>query len=153
MNFCFVIDNKLSASSQPGKNKRLAYYLDLFKENDVKVLLSTYKKVNLPEEYVKDFKTYFFPLSEFENPTISQLDEIVNTIIRHIKKNEAVNVNCAAGISNSNMVLIAVVMKFRELGVHEAAEYVGQFRGTLHEPEKISLLRDYERFLEARKAV
>ena len=34
MNFCFVIDNKLSASSQPGKNKRLSFYLELYKENN-----------------------------------------------------------------------------------------------------------------------
>ena len=147
MNFCFVLDELLSASSQPGKNKRLSYYLDLYKENNIKVLLSLYKKIELPPKYKKSFHTYFYYLDEFESPPLDYLDEIVNVIIKHLKKKEPVNVNCAAGITNSGMLLVAVIMKFNEIGF----KVVAQHRYGIEDPDKIHFLKLYEKYLKQKK--
>jgi len=147
MNFCFVYNNLLSASSQPGKNKRTSYYLDLYKENQIKVLVSLYKKIILPKEYENEFQIYFYPISEIEYPSMEIIDEIVDLIIRHIKKKEPVNVNCAAGISTSAMILSATLMKLLETNCDDAMNIISKNRYALEEFEKIFILREYGKYL------
>lgn len=151
MNFCFVIDGLLAASSQPGKNKRLTYYLDLYRDSGIKVLISLYKKIIVPDNYKKDFLLYHMPIDEYETPSLIEVDKIVDTIIKHIKKGEPVNINCAAGISNSSMILIAAIMKYENANYEDAFKKVSDSRFALDEPEKESFLKDYELFLEKKK--
>lgn len=151
MNFCFVLDDLLAASSQPGKNRRIQAYLDLYKENNIKVLLSLYKKIHLPEDYKDDFITYYYKINDSEIPALEELDKIVDTVMMHITRKEAVNVNCAAGISKSGLVLIAVLMKYHDIDYQEAFGIVSEHRYAIEEEETKLLLTDYQKFLQSQK--
>lgn len=148
MNFCFVINDLLSASSQPGKNRRTKYYMDLYKENNIKVLVSLYKTIDIPEEHAGSFLTYYFKFDDIKSGGIQQLDEIVNIIIEHIKKDEPVNVNCEGGITESATVLTATLMKHLELSHKEAYEKVSEHRYAMEDEESEKLLMGYEEYLE-----
>ena len=147
MNFCFVVNDLLSASSQPGKNRRIKYYMDLYKENNIKVLVSLYKRIDLPEEYTGQFQTYYFKWRDMENDNIGQLDYVVDVILKHISKKEAVNVNCEAGITESAVVLTATIMKYLGLPYRKAFEKVREQRYAMEDEASFSLLRAYESFL------
>ncbi|MBL8991779.1 MAG: dual specificity protein phosphatase family protein [Spirochaetia bacterium] len=147
MNFCFVLDDLLSASSQPGKNRRVQAYLDLYKENNIKVLVSLYKKIDPPEGYEDDFTYYHFKLEDGEIPSPQKIDSVVNIILKHLRRKEPVNVNCAAGISHSALVLIATLMKFEEISYESAFIKVSDQRYALEEDEYKQALRQYETFL------
>ncbi len=147
MNFCFVLDDLLSASSQPGKNRRVQAYLDLYKENNIKVLVSLYKKIDPPEGYETDFTYHHFKLEDGEIPAPKKIDDIVNIVIKHLRRKEPVNVNCAAGISHSALVLIATLMKFQEMSYEAAYLKVSDQRYALEEEEYKQALKQYETFL------
>ncbi|MBN8219141.1 MAG: dual specificity protein phosphatase family protein [Spirochaetes bacterium] len=150
MNFCFVLDDLLSASSQPGKNRRIQDYLQLYRENNIRVLLSLYKRLDLPADWGEEFLTYHLKITDFEAPSLDMLDRIVDQIIVHLRKKEAVNVNCAAGISHSGLVCTAVLMKYLELDSATAHAKVAEQRGALEDEEHLARLREYERFLARR---
>lgn len=144
MNFCFVIDELLAASSQPGSNRRLPNYLSLYKENGVKVLYSLAKRIDLPSEFEKQYKTYFFKINDYEVPTMDELDSIVDTILAHMKKNEPVNVSCSTGIGKSSMVITAVLMKHKNITKDEAIKIVAEHRYVSLEDGTKELLKQYE---------
>lgn len=70
------------------------------------------------------------------------LDRIVDQIIVHLRKKEAVNVNCAAGISHSGLVCTAVLMKYLELDSATAHAKVAEQRGALEDEEHLARLRE-----------
>jgi len=144
MNFCFVIDELLAASSQPGKNRRLPAYLDLYKENEIRVLYSLHKKIELPREYKSYFKSYLFKIDDYEIPSLNDLDVIVNTIIKHLKKKEPVNVNCSTGIGKSSLIITAVIMKYQNLPLKETLKRVMEHRYVSLEDGVRELLLHYE---------
>jgi protein-tyrosine phosphatase len=147
MNFCFVLDDLLSASSQPGKNRRITDYLTLYRENNIKALVSLYKKIELPKEFEGLFTTYHFKIDDLQVPSVKQVDEIVDTIIKHLRKKEAVNINCAAGISHSGLILIAVMMKYLELDYGTSYRKVSEQRYAMEEDDYKGVLIGYERYL------
>lgn len=153
MNFCFVIDDLLSASSQPGKNRRIQDYLQLYRENNIRVLVSLYKKIDLPPEWVDEFSTYHMKTTDTETPSIAMLDSITEVVVRHLRKKEAVNVNCAAGISHSGLVCAATIMRFFEQDAATAHRKVAEQRCALEEEDHLALLQQYERLLARRNDV
>ena len=146
MNFCFVINDLLSASSQPGKNRRAKYYFDLYRENNIKVLLSLYKKIELPPEYQFHFRTYHFEYVDLINDP-REFDQVVDIIIGHLKKREASNINCEAGISQSAVLLTGVLMKFYRISYHEAFKRIAEHRYPVEDDEAVSHLLAYESYL------
>ena len=152
MNFCFVINNLLSASSQPGKNRRLNYYLELYKENNIKVLISLHKKLDLPDTFDSSFKTYLFKYNQIA-VTPEKIDEVVEVILKHVRKNEPVNVNCEGGITESGTILTATLMKYLELSYKDAFKRVSEHRFALGDDESTNMLIQYEKFLANKNRV
>ena len=147
MNFCFVVDNLLSASSQPGKNRRIKYYMDLYKENNIKVLVSLHRKIEVPEEYSGKFEIYHFKWSDIENSDVKNLDHIVNIVLSHVNKKEAVNINCEGGTANSAAMLAATIMKYKGISKENALEIISKHRYAMGDDESTQLLETYEYFL------
>lgn len=149
MNFCFVINNLLSASSQPGKTRRIKYYMDLYEENNIKVLLSLYKPIETPEGYERKFKIYHFKWVDIiKNNSIDGLDHIVDVILGHLSQKEAVNVNCEGGINESSIVLVATIMKYKSVPYEVAFKKVSDHRYAMKDQETVSLFKSYENFLK-----
>lgn len=153
MNFCFVIEDLLSASSQPGKNRRIQDYLQLYRENNIRVLISLYKRIDLPVDWTDEFTTYHIKTTDTETPSIALLDSITEVVVRHLRKKEAVNINCAAGISHSGLVCAASIMRFFEQDAATAHRRVAEQRCALEEEDHIALLQQYERLLSRRSEV
>ncbi|HMB01949.1 MAG TPA: dual specificity protein phosphatase family protein, partial [Spirochaetota bacterium] len=128
MNFCFVIDNLLSASSHPGKNRRMHQYINLYNENKIKVLYSVQKKIQLEPEQADNFILYHHKLEVLEVPPMDEVNKIVDEILYHIKKEQPVNVSCETGIGRSSLICMAVVMKYYGIGVNEAYKLINQHR-------------------------
>ncbi|HBE03432.1 MAG: hypothetical protein A2096_00500 [Spirochaetes bacterium GWF1_41_5] len=145
MNFCFVYEELLSASSQPGASERLETYLSLYRENGIKVLISLHKVIKLPDKFKKYFTVYNIPLSENEVPSIEQIDKIVKTAVKHLKKKESVNINCASGIERSGIILVAVLMRFLNKSYHDALKMVSEHRYGVESREIENLLVEYEK--------
>lgn len=146
MNFCFVIDNMLSASSQPGKNKRLSQYFTVYEESGIRVLVSLYKDITIPEKYEKRFEKYHFYIDETTLPDYSYLDKIVNLVIEKIQEKKPVNINCGSGMRISTMVLIAVIMKLRDFTYDEALSAVSEVRFAALDIEEENYLKKYRKF-------
>jgi len=144
MNFCFVYNELLSASSQPGATERISSYLALFRENNIKVLISLHKDIELPAKYKSFFTTYYFPIPDYETPDLDYLDKIAKTAIKHIKKDEPVNVNCAAGIGRSGTILVAILMKYKKMKYEDALEIVRKHRYAVETDEQEEILKEYE---------
>ncbi len=151
MNFCFIIDSLLSASSQPGKNRRIKYYMDLYKENKIKALVSLHRKIEIPEEYVGKFEIYHFKWNDIINGAIEDLDDIVNIALDYINKKEAVNINCEGGTTNSAIMLAAILMKHRDISQNNAFQIISERRYAVEEHDTIELLENYQFFLDKKK--
>ena len=146
MNFCFIIDQLLSISSQPGINRRLQYYVNQYKENNVQVLVSLYKEIEKTNE-LSSFTLYHYPfmIQEATDEGLSYLDKIVSTVTYHMNKDETVNINCKSGISESSIILIAIMMKHGKMNYEEATTYISKYRYAESTEASTQLLKAYEK--------
>lgn len=123
--------------------------MDLYKENNIKVLLSLHKVIEVPEEYHEQFQIYHFKWSDLKGSnSLEQLDHIVDVILKHLHRREGVNVNCEGGITESAVVLMATLMKHEGIPHDLAFKKVSEHRYAMEDEESSELLGEYERFLK-----
>lgn len=90
------------------------------------------KEIDVIVNCAKELKNYYpdtfvyYRLDWHDDPSqsLTKLDNIVNKIIRLLDNHYNVFVHCAAGVSRSATVVIAVIMKMYGMGYREAYKYV-----------------------------
>jgi len=142
-NFSWVIDSTLAGSGMPTSREEL----DWIRENGIKAVL-TLTEEPLPEEWLNDIDYLHVPTVNGAAPDMADIDKAVNFIDRNLKNSKATMVHCAAGKGRTGTILVAYMMKFKNMDVKQAIESIRNKRpGSVENGSQEIALSLFEKYL------
>eukprot|EP01010_Urceolus_cornutus_P003658 NODE_524_length_1574_cov_262.028852_g399_i0.p2 GENE.NODE_524_length_1574_cov_262.028852_g399_i0~~NODE_524_length_1574_cov_262.028852_g399_i0.p2 ORF type:complete len:210 (-),score=26.21 NODE_524_length_1574_cov_262.028852_g399_i0:849-1478(-) len=110
-----------------------AFNYDTLKRKNIKYILNATKEVDSPEAEAKGFQYLKLHLEDNSDVPIGEHFDSTHEFIERARKHEqGVLVHCRRGISRSATIVIAYVMKFREVTFENAFEFVKQRRDIIN---------------------
>jgi atypical dual specificity phosphatase len=137
------MDSTLAGSGMPTSREEL----DWVRENGIKAVL-TLTEEPLPEEWLNDIDYLHVPTVNGAAPDMADIDKAVNFIEKNLKNNQATMVHCAAGKGRTGTILVAYMMKFKNMDVKQAIESIRNKRpGSVENGSQEIALSLFEKYL------
>lgn len=145
-NFSWVIEGMLAGSGMPTSREEM----DWVRENGIKAVL-TLTEEPLPEQWLNNIDYLHVPTVNGSSPDIEDIEKAVDFIDKNLKNNKSVMVHCAAGKGRTGTILVAYMMKFREMNVKGAIEEIRSLRpGSVENGSQEIALSIFEKYLKSK---
>lgn len=118
-------------------------------DNNIKLIINAAIEVSVPTHENVNLVMNLQWYDSLDQPIgFCYLDHLADVIDSFLKENEAVLVNCFAGISRSSTIVIAYMMKYHNMRYIQALDYVRNRRFIINpNPNFRNILNSYEQFL------
>jgi atypical dual specificity phosphatase len=138
MNFSFV-DDYVSGSAGPLRKKEVDW---LRREKGIGAILSV-REGPLVAGWVEGLHYLNVPVRNHYPPTLEQLEDCVNFIVKETDSGRKTSVHCAAGRGRTGTVLAAYLCYRRGLGAEEAIREIRAKRRGSIERSQEKVIREY----------
>jgi len=134
LNFSFVIPKKLAGLAMPSFHNNAVEEIDFLKSQRISTLLNLGNMEYLYDEYYQIFTIIDEPVTEFEPPSVQQMERILSYFYK-LKSDERMGVHCAGGVGRTGTVLACILGRVLQMSGQQAINTIRQLRPNSIESE------------------
>jgi atypical dual specificity phosphatase len=143
MNFSFI-DENVAGSAGPLQKKEVDWMRNV---KGIGAILSV-REDPLVSDWIDGLQYLDIPVKNHIPPTLAQLEECVDFILKEIEASKKTAVHCAAGKGRTGTVLAAYLCRKKGMNADEAIREIREMRpGSIEEGQE-QVIRDYARDLK-----